>query len=446
MGYKEIIDSIEQGQMSFGLSNISVSNISMDRMFEWCVLSYISVSQTYEWHVGEGPLFWYRIEWKKSPPACDSTLISYTDLINIAVVKGDIIPNKTKVGEKNGQPVLFEDQSSCDGQVKLVDVSTGLVWVEVVDCGNSGHHHCPKPKCDCHKLTEVWHMLATSVPHLCQRILQECQGWHGKVIAKLQKFDRPALCCDVDRWTEYGLMASVTDTYKNVPYKELCTCDCASFIDPCKCNNVAHGMSVVPPQEPKLRIFGINQPVADIDKGFKISDLKVVERKQQDVLTKCCGLVPANLKLKHNLNSSHELNQFLSRKKLTLPESFEILFAENTGAWQKTYHLEHGNEKWTFLFDWSCTDQYDPGNYGWKYHLYVKRQIDRRIYNTRIMLIFASHGTLDKDNLLSISFNVNVHNNAAAVSQPVAVKYKIMTDEIGLFKKDPYFVSSINVI
>jgi hypothetical protein len=146
------------------------------------------------------------------------------------------------------------------------------------------------------------------------------------------------------------------------------------------------------------------------------------------------------------LAETNILREFLSRNHISLPKSFEILYRENTNTWQRSFHYDTSSENWLIVFEWSCCDDYDPGNYSWKYHLHVRKQRGAVIQNTRVMINFASHGMLDKDEMFSVSFNVNASTKRVTSRQPIIVKYKIMTDEIGLFRKDPYLVTTISVL
>src|SRR5688572_11981887 len=120
------------------ISNSGPASINISRTFAFNVEEYISTSKTFEWWVGEGPLYWWKIEWKK--PICppQQCVPSGTDC--------SIIPSNCGVCTP-----------ASDGPVPLCPEGV------VADPKYGMDLNCFCDGC------EIWHMLATSIQDLCAR-------------------------------------------------------------------------------------------------------------------------------------------------------------------------------------------------------------------------------------------------------------------------------------
>lgn len=395
------------------VSNSGPSTISMSYSFAWNVEEYISVSKTFQWHVGEGPLFWYKIEWTKS--ICT--------------------PNDCSPG-----------------------VSVCSIVPPDCDCTPPSISECPTGECQLCDQCEIWHVLATSVSDLCSRLNKECCNRKPPgVFKKVSKYDRPALCCDVARYIQNDHI--IEDKYIEVDY---CECECVKYLDPCdtKCG----GRVIAPcdfdnpanPCSPSAisaslqagQLFGLPKIDVSTKSGFNMNDIKMMIPQVDAVVTKC-GIIPSNLKLKHNLAKTHHLKEFIARNKLKFQDEVDLVYSKTSNSWQHVVHLNGHDEKWTIVFSWICSDDGDSGNFGWKSDTHISKQVGTSKHNTRVYASFASHGMLDGKNLFGVNFNYNTSTNKVTARQPVIVKNKNMYDGIHLFTgdwvKDPYLTMNISI-
>lgn len=256
-----------------------ISFISMSKLFQWNIEESIDISKTFEWSVGTGPLYWFRVEF----------------------TQGICLPN------------MCLDTPSC------------------VFLGSD--QHCCSVISTTSINSEIWHVLATGVDHLCDRLNQECcnrrpQGF----IRKVQKYLRPALCCDVEKMLASNI--PISDEYIDVNYR---VCECANFIDPCEqviffpCSNTPCSTIGVTP-------FTFTQ-------GFQIEELKPIINK-----VKCfSGLVPSLIKVTHNLGKL--FGGFLKRNNLTLVNEFSLIYSKNSDSWKSSTHLTGYGEDYVILLE-----------------------------------------------------------------------------------------------
>jgi hypothetical protein len=365
--------------------------VNMSYTFEFHVEEYIQCSKTFEWFVGDGPLYWYRIEWKnpKCPPR------------------------------------------SCDPEATTCSVTP----TTCTECNQA------QDTCTC-GTGEVWHVLATSMQHLCVRLNTECcmRPPKGKVFKKVQKYDRPALCCDVDRFIEE--QKEMTDQYIDVNF---CECGCVSWVDPCDCGDIYVPCDEDVPAAPCLSVssqestlstimlFGLPQMAAASHPGFAAESIKVMEPKLGVVPTKCECDLPSTLVLKHNLQQTAVLKEFLGRYKQNLGDVFELGYSKHNDCWQKIVHLAGGEEKWRVLTEWSCVADVIPGKFGWKLNILVTKEKGGKSQKTKIVLQFAPE--FDKRKSFGVNFSLNTKSQTALSNrQPVLLRSRLIQDEIGLFK------------
>jgi len=391
------------------ISNSGPTSLDISRSFAFNVEEYISTSKTFEWFVGEGPLFWWRIEWKPINVNCPPNTCSGTSVPEISVCS--ITPTDCDCSP----PSFSGEQRNC----------------------------------------EIWHMLATSINDLCARINKECCGRKPPgVFSKVYKYDRPALCCDVNKYLASGI--PIKDKYVEVDF---CVCECVNWVDPCDCGNIHVpcdedtkrdcSPSAISEIMSEIPLFGLPKIMVASKPGFDISGLQVM-KPQVDVIMTKCGMLPSNLKLKHNLGQCSVIKEFLARNQLKLQDQLDLVYGKTNDSWQKTIHFNGHNEKWTLLFEWACSNEFEAGNYNWKSQLHISRQIGtNKKQNTRILVGLSSHGTIDGRNLFGVNYNYNTVTNKVTTIQPVHVKMKNMHDEIGLFRgnwtKDPYLTFTVSV-
>lgn len=379
------------------ISNSGPAFINMSYVFAWNVEQYISVDKTFEWLVGDGPLYWYRIEWDTIRSLC-----SPETCIDGVGTTCSVVPKDCLDGHGN----LCPQVSPCPSNET---------------CVAGGR--------------EIWHVLATSVADLCQRLNTEtCNPPpRGKVFSKIYRFDRPALCCDAAKADAKGI-------YEEVDYCNECAC--ISYIDPCdpKCPGQLKGgscdtdttASLIVPQS----MFGFAKVDVPTKSGFSMADIKIMTPEVDSIVTKC-GILSSNLKMKHNLAETSVLKEFIFRNKLSLEEEINLVYSKANNSWQKVIHLNGHNEKWTIVFSWLCFGD------GWKSDINITRQIDAKKQISKVSTAFAQ-GRMDH---FEVNFDYNTNTNKVTIKQSMMVKSNTMHDEIGLFKgnwsKTPYLKFNI---
>lgn len=382
------------------MSNSGPATVNMSYVFIWNVEQYISASKTFAWQVGDGPLYWYRIEWVDLRSLCQPEGCAGT-------ASCTVVPKDCYDDNDNLCPPILP---VCPADVP------------------------PDENCMVGNL-EIWHVLATSLADLCHRLNTEACNPPpvGKVFRKIQKFDRPALCCDAANSDAAGV-------YEDVDYCE--ACECISYIDPCDpvcAGRLQSGAcdtdttaSLITPQS----MFGFSEISVPTKSGFSMADIKIMTPEVDSIVTNC-GILSSNLKLKHNLNKASILKEFISRNKLNLEEEVVLAYIKASDSWQKVIHLNGHNEKWTIVFSWLCFGD------GWKSDMNVTRQIDTKKQITKISTTFAQ-GKMAR---FGVDFDYNTSTNKVTIKQPMMVKSKTMHDEIGLFNgnwsKNPYLTFNI---
>lgn len=249
-----------------------ISSVDCLRSFEWNIQSTISIIQDFEWNSGEGPLYWWRLDFL--PKLCPPT--SCTPGISDCTFTGPL------------------DDPCCD-----------------VSCCIS-------------RTREVMHVLATSVDHVCERLNESCNWKPTGYIKKIQRFNRPALCCDVDKMIADG--QTIEDTYTE--YDFISNCNCASWIDPCD-NQVTYPCQsdTVPMSFASFR---------------SLKELKNL---------------PDELTLRHNLD-------------IGIPKEALLKYNKDSNKWIDNFHIEDKLFRWNVVFDCSAEGYED---FSWKVGTYISK-------------------------------------------------------------------------
>jgi hypothetical protein len=361
-------------------STISVSEIvSITREFQWNLTGSLDATKTFEWYVGEGPLHWYRVEF--TPGYCPS--------------------NQCVSGI-----------STC--------IFSGKDW----DC-------CITPSCDpvtnCISTTlELWHVLATSVEHLCERLKEDCCNRKpGGFIRRVQKYMRPALCCDVEKSLRDG--NQITDEYMDVDFL---ICDCAPFIDPCD-QIIAFPCSTdlcAPSVSQSVSSFAVNK--VNLISGYKVENFNVLKPSKKLVSTRFGASFPSILSLNHNLNKTDILGEFLEKAKK--PLNINLTHVKSDDSWQGTSQIA----SWKVVSKLFCID---GKTNDWQFNMIISK--DNKF--TRLNVFFTTESIYNMENKFKILFNYNTENNSVSSASNVCVKSKVLEDGLGLFKgrkwrRDPF--------
>lgn len=369
-----------------------ISTISMTRAFEFNVEEYLQCSRTFEWWVGEGPLYWYRIEWKD--PICQPNECGSGSTCSISPTECECTPPPASCTSPNSDP-------------------------------------CVCTQC------QVWTVLATSVEHLCARLNTECcqRPPKGKVFKKIQKWDRPALCCDVQKFIMSNI--PMTDQYIDVDF---CECECVSWVDPCDCGDIEVPCDHDVPSSPctastisSMGFFGMAQMPLSIMAGFTTEQIKIMQPQVDNIITRCdCAPLPSTLEMKHNLTTATMLKEFLSRHKLKMGGDMELNYNKHSDTWQNTQHLIGTNEQWKILTEWSCIEE--ASGRVWRMHMLTTREQGGKCQKTKVLLNFGQHGTTDSKKMFGMNFSLNTKTHTIASKRPVALVSKVIQDEIGMFR------------
>lgn len=174
---------------------MSLGPLAETLSFQWNVEGFATNLISFTYYIGEGPLYWYRIEWTPGP------------CTNIAV---DIPP---EIIYERGYP-------SCPTEIEDI-------------CETLPPCYCPpcQPGQCVDTTVEIWHMLATSVTHLCYRINNECCNRKPSgQMSRVQQYLRPALCCDVVNANWAGFPSSI-DGWVDVDFIDVC--ECGNLVNTC---------------------------------------------------------------------------------------------------------------------------------------------------------------------------------------------------------------------
>jgi hypothetical protein len=381
----------------------SVTNpFTETRSFKWNVSGYVRDNNGFpptlscSYYVGEGPLYWFRIEWhfRSCPPnPCKETtpMISY------------IMPN-----------CPYEIIENC------------IVMQPSV---------CPKDPCccaPCCQKVEIWHMLATSVTHLCERINQECcnpKPSPSYFITRVQQYSRPALCCDVQ-----ALGAS--DGYTDVDFIK---CECGNLIDPCKAvviypchvnrcgiNGPAFGDGPVPPISnikfaPDLLDF---QPLP-LAMAAEVSPTKPLEFKEMSpsVVKKFGSPISEMIRCEHNLGQASILRDYLKRNHISF-DSMNLFYNKTQNIWQGSKDFRD----WWVSMEWSPLEKR-----GYKLNITVVQR-NGSTKRTKADFIVKSDNIISDRNNLDVKLDFDPFSGVVSAKNGT-LQSKLIKDDIGLFNK-----------
>ena len=337
------------------------SPFEITQNFEYNVEAFITNSKDFSFYVGEGPLYWYRIDWY--PSICTiNTCEDFTPIISYIEV-----PN-----------CPYEIIEDC------------LILPPDCPCDPICH-----PKDCIRRDVEIWHMLATGVTHLCERINQECCNRKPPgFMRRVRQYTRPALCCDVP----YPASDAI-DTYVDVDFLN---CECGNLVDPCiarfvypchinRCGihgPVFVGDDPIPANTIKLTEDILGYPVKPIAEVIPVPKIEILPTK------------PAIPEIIH---CSYDIVK---------PDIVDLYHNKEHKAWQgvKSY------KDWKFIFEWI------PSLDGYK------------------LKIFVDHEGLKSKAILMIRDNykkeVNLNFTNQFKSSNKLLQSRIVHDDINIFNKE----------
>lgn len=366
--------TIELGSLG-ACADISImSVVSCVRMFEWNIEASLTKMQDFEWEVGDGPLFWWRIEFQK----------------------GDCPPNSCS-------PSIDD----CMFFGPLVASCCSVV--------------CPPDGCISID-REVWTVLATSVEHLCERLSNECcnrrpQGF----ITSVKKYQRPALCCDVEKYSQDG--TPIIDEYEDIPFASICKC--ASFINPCD-------MRIIFPCPTSVCVTNTEEMAFSMG-GFNQSYLEPLRPAKEVVWSRFGGEVPAVLRLVHNFSRMSVFKDFLKSNALKVPANIPLRYKKSTDSWIGTLNFKGNDETWTLSFNCMKMEESEVKRFGWMFSLNVMRTLKNKKKSSQVVLELSTRGVRHKKTNFDLSFNFNTTTRSLVSQSGVKVYSKHLKDDIGVF-------------
>lgn len=215
--------------------------------------------------------------------------------------------------------------------------------------------------------------------------------------------------------------------------------------------------------------------VSDLEAIFEDTDGEELEESTAVVREACeCELVPVVVEIKHNLDDTNKLSQFLTRNGFSLSSVLSLIYNSVNRSWQVNQHYrgvgEDGNstEVWTILIEWACatdvggvdvgevrrTGETDLGAEVWKFGIYIKRKnIDTgEDFDTRVLMAFIPEEVCPPGLSLVFSFMLNTETKTiieTTSASNINGQLNVCFDNIGLFKslewvRDPYLEVEIS--
>lgn len=364
--------------------------------FQFNIEAFVTKSCKFPYYVGEGPLYWYRIDWYDSscpPSVCEdiSPTISYIPL------------NPNCPYEIVEHCIIFPPTCPCDP--------------------------CQPDECVQQNL-EVWHMLATSVTHLCERINQEC--CHRKppgYMRRVQQYGRPALCCDVEAHGEGS------DNYSDVDF---ILCECGNLVDPCikeiiypchinRCG--IHGPAFTGPDPDPISVSPMNftndllghKPMVITEQLDMFQAIELEPPMTKEPAHRFGSTVPDIIHCYHNLSECNLFKDFLKRTKTTFND-IDLYYNNEYKSWQGTKSFK----EWKFIFEWKPNQHEESGS---AYNLNIF--VENKNLKSKLFLTVKLTSFLNDKNVFEIGLNFNTKTGKLSKS---ILQSKILHDDIGIFK------------
>ena len=260
--------------------------------------------------------------------------------------------------------------------------------------------------------SEMWHVMATSTEHLCIRLKETCGRNANKYLKKIEYYDRPVLCCDVDNYN--ALEIPITDEYIDVP--DFCNCDCLSLCDPCDCDIFCGSFELV---DKSMKIEKNFSFTMDLDKDLDKKP-KIYKSTENEIITKCNCSLPAAIMLHNNIFNLNLLKDFLTRNKLTLSDKVNLLYNKSSDSWANVIHLQGHEDRWQIRSELLCDKL-------WKFNMQISNK-DKKSNISVSMLDNEAFRTK------GLHFDYNFKNKHVDVKHPSLLQSKTVNDEIGIFE------------
>lgn len=367
------------------------------RRFKWNVENFVHKKMNFSYYVGEGPLYWYRIDWYPSP--CPPN-----PCIEIAPTISYIAPN-----------CPYEIIENC------------IILPPSCECVQP----CQPGEC-ISTTVEIWHMLATSVIHLCERINQEC--CHRRppgFMRRVRQYMRPALCCDVEK------RGPGVDEYVDVDFLK---CECGNLIDPCiaviiypchvnRCG--IHGPAFSGGPVPPISVIKMapdllgHMPKAIMQEEVSATPmaLQVVPPKETQpvnrVVNKFGPSIPEKIHVRHNLGDLDLFKDFLRLNKIKF-DNLELFYNKEYNSWQGSKAFKD----WKVSMDWAPSE-----NAGYKLNI----GIDKKNARTKLSLSVKTDAFTNDKGLFEVACNYDTRTGMLS-SRKSVLQSKLVKDDIGVLR------------
>jgi hypothetical protein len=374
---------------SFARFNFSAGDpIDESVGFQFNIEAFITLACKFPYYVGEGPLYWYKIDWY--PSVCP-------------------MPSCTSIA-----PAIEYLQPNCPYEI----IQNCIIMPPECPCEPS----CTPGECVT-RTVEVWHMLATSVEHLCERINQECCSRKPPgFMRSVKQYMRPALCCDVE------VNGPGTDNYEDVDFIK---CECGNLVDPCikriiypchinRCgiNGPAfEGPDPIPVETINFTTDLLGHNPVMFATSFDLGIMQPIELESPKKPAHRFGpTVPDIIHCSHNLGECNLFKDFLKRSKIQFNE-IDLYYNNEYKTWQGTKNFK----EWKFILEWI------PSQASYNFNVFV----ENKNLKSKLFLIVKADGFLNDKNNFEIDLNFNTKNGKL---KKQVLQSKIMHDDIGVFK------------
>lgn len=163
------------------------------------------------------------------------------------------------------------------------------------------------------------------------------------------------------------------------------------------------------------------------------------------VRTQCdCKSIPLVIFLRHNLSGTGNLQDFLVRNGISLPQDVVLSYNSGTQSWQSNIHLRGiasdgiAIETWNMVFVWQCTSNVggtDVGSPVWSFGMYFNNSNEGtgEDADTRVLLSFPSDGPCQAGSL-AFGFDLDTQTQLVSADPNIAVYGVLIYDSIGMFR------------
>jgi hypothetical protein len=181
----------------------------------------------------------------------------------------------------------------------------------------------------------------------------------------------------------------------------------------------------------------------DIDEAVD-PNVPTIEVPTNTIKTLCdCFDLPLTIFMRHNLDQTGNLGEFLNRNQLEIPKDIGLSYNAIYKAWQANIHFQGNSadgdslESWNMVFNWQCSATSGSSNIDspvWSFSSYinVQNQTTGDDFDSRVRLIFPKEGPCQAGDI-NFSVQVNTQTKTVKTSPDNGTSSILIYDSIGLF-------------